>query len=136
MIAAGRKRLARSGLENVTLVQGDAGSLPYPDDYFDLVFSTFGLHELPTEVRRRAVREAARVLIPEGRIVVTDLDSPSAPVASLLGAGYMRLMEPAYARGVFKTGLANLLRDNGFTVADHQPGGPWSPIQVLVAARR
>lgn len=136
MIATGSHWLRRSGLANVSLVEGDAESLPYPDGHFDVVFSTFGLHELPTDVRRGAVREAARVLTTGGRIVVTDLDQPSGPVAKRLCNGYMRIVEPAYARGIFGTGLSNLLAENSFSVTHHRPGGRWSPLQVLVAVRR
>lgn len=135
MISTGRRRLAGSGLGNVTLVLGDAGSLPYPDGSFDLVFSTFGMHELPTDVRQSAVSEAARVLTDGGRIVITDIDRPSSPVAAWLSAGYMRVMEPRHARGVFGSGLSDLLVENRFTDVHHRPAGRWSPLQTLVAVR-
>lgn len=43
------------------LVRCEAESLPFPDGGFDVVFSIRFLFHLPTEVRRRAVREMARV---------------------------------------------------------------------------
>ncbi|MFZ5862142.1 MAG: class I SAM-dependent methyltransferase [Nitrospirota bacterium] len=43
------------------LVRGDAERLPYRDNGFDVVLSIRFLFHLPTDVRRRIVREMARV---------------------------------------------------------------------------
>ncbi len=62
MLAMGRAKLARANRRNTALVRADAGRLPFRDRSFDAVTVSFGLHELPTAVRERAAREAARVL--------------------------------------------------------------------------
>lgn len=54
------------------LVQGKAESLPFDDESFDAVLCVFLFHELPGEVRERAVAEMARVLRPGGTVVLTD----------------------------------------------------------------
>jgi ubiquinone/menaquinone biosynthesis C-methylase UbiE len=63
-VAAGRATGA------TTLVRGDVTHLPFPDHRFDVVVSASSLHYW----RRPdlALAEAARVLKPEGRLVVTD----------------------------------------------------------------
>jgi SAM-dependent methyltransferase len=50
----------------VEFVEGDAESLPFPDDSFDVVLSTFGCMFAPDH--GLAAREIARVLRPGGRI--------------------------------------------------------------------
>ena len=61
------KRWSRSNL-----VVADAEAIPAPDNSCDAVTSIFMLHELPPEVRRKVIGEAARVLKPGGRLVMVD----------------------------------------------------------------
>ena len=56
----------------VKLIEGAAENLPFEDDSLDLVVSSFLLHELPAEIRTRTLAEMARVLHPDGLVVVVD----------------------------------------------------------------
>jgi len=56
----------------VKLIEGAAEKLPFEDASLDLVVSSFLLHELPAEIRTRALAEMARVLRPDGLVVVVD----------------------------------------------------------------
>ena len=46
--------------------------LPFPDQSFDVVFSTLMMHHLPTPLKRQGLAEIARVLKPGGRLVIAD----------------------------------------------------------------
>jgi ubiquinone/menaquinone biosynthesis C-methylase UbiE len=46
--------------------------LPYPDQTFDVVFSTLMMHHLPAPLKRQGLVEIARVLKPGGRLVIAD----------------------------------------------------------------
>ena len=129
MLRAGQRKLARLGVHNAVLVRGDAGTLPFRDRSFDAVSVSYGLHELPTAVRQRAVREIRRVLGAGGRLIVADLDRP--PRLGLLVDLYLRIGEPAHAREVLAGGLAQLLRETGFSV-DAEPASGAMPMQILV----
>lgn len=48
------------------IVIGHVGSLPWPDDFFDIIVSHAVLDSMPFAVARQAVREARRVLRPAG----------------------------------------------------------------------
>jgi SAM-dependent methyltransferase len=67
LFEAGRREAAAAGVE-IEWVQGDAEELPYADESFDVVLSTFGCMFAP----RHAVtaHELARVLRPGGRLAV------------------------------------------------------------------
>lgn len=74
--------------ERIELHTGDARKLPFPDASFDLVVSTWALHNIPTaEGRDAAVREIARVLAPGGRVLLVDIQRSGEYVTSLRTAG-------------------------------------------------
>ena len=67
LFAAARRRAAAAGVE-CEWVEGDAEELPYPDDSFDKVLSTFGVMFAPRHAV--AAAELVRVARPGGTIVV------------------------------------------------------------------
>lgn len=77
-----RRASARVGLDpegRIAFKLGSARSLPYPDDFFDLVAQLDG---------RPAPREAARVLAPEGRLILARSAPPR--FAARLHEEYLR----------------------------------------------
>jgi ubiquinone/menaquinone biosynthesis C-methylase UbiE len=65
------RRAGEHGLTNMIPARGDASRLPYPDASFDAVYLVTVLGEVPDQ--DAALREAARVLKPAGRLVVGEL---------------------------------------------------------------
>src|ERR1043165_8111118 len=51
---------------------GAAEELPFDDASLDLVVSSFLMHELPEAVRQQALTEMARVMKPDGLVVIVD----------------------------------------------------------------
>jgi ubiquinone/menaquinone biosynthesis C-methylase UbiE len=70
-LARARRKAERAGLA-VTLDQGFAGELPYPDASVDRVLSAFMFHHLDPDERRAALREVRRVLVPGGSLHLVD----------------------------------------------------------------
>ncbi|MBV8391969.1 MAG: class I SAM-dependent methyltransferase, partial [Alphaproteobacteria bacterium] len=56
----------------VKLIEGAAEKLPFDDKSLDLVVSSFLLHELPSDVRAKTLAEMARVVKPDGLVVIVD----------------------------------------------------------------
>jgi ubiquinone/menaquinone biosynthesis C-methylase UbiE len=46
--------------------------LPFPDQTFDVVFSTLMMHHLPAPLKRQGLAEIARALRPGSRLVISD----------------------------------------------------------------
>ncbi len=73
----------RSGLENVEVVDGDAESIPLPDESVDVVTSNGVINLVPD--KKAAIEEIHRVLRPGGRVQIADIvvrDLPSAECRS------------------------------------------------------
>ena len=70
MLALARARLDRAGLRQCSVRQGDIYDLALPRDSFDVVIVHQVLHYLDDGAH--AIREAARVLRPQGRLLVID----------------------------------------------------------------
>jgi ubiquinone/menaquinone biosynthesis C-methylase UbiE len=65
------RRAGECGVSNIAPTLGDARSLPYEDSSFDAAVLVTVLGEIPDQ--DAALRELARVLRPEGRLVVGEL---------------------------------------------------------------
>jgi len=70
MLSVARANLERAGLGRIELRQGDIYAPPFPRNAFDLVIIHQVLHYLDDPAR--AIREAARLVAPGGRILVVD----------------------------------------------------------------
>lgn len=65
-------RIARERVPEATFIEGDAASLPFVDDAFELAVYVATLHHLPERrLRRRSLDELARVLTSDGAAVVS-----------------------------------------------------------------
>jgi arsenite methyltransferase len=60
--------------DRVELIDGDARALPFADDHFDVVLSSWALHNIyDRSGRDTAIQEVIRVLKPGGRLVIIDI---------------------------------------------------------------
>ena len=70
-IARARAKAARRNVP-IEFQIGVIEQLPFPDQTFDVVFSTLMMHHLPASLKRQGLAEIARVLKPGGRLVIAD----------------------------------------------------------------
>lgn len=83
MLAVGRKRVGERGLDRrVTLVEGNAEALPFPDASFDAYTIAFGIRNV-THIDQ-ALREAFRVLKTGGRFLCLEFSKVEAPILDRL----------------------------------------------------
>jgi ubiquinone/menaquinone biosynthesis C-methylase UbiE len=77
-LSRGQLRRARPKreLRGVPLVAADASHLPFRDRTFDSVFIPHAIHEMPRDLRLAVLRDARRVCVADGRVVVLELDRP------------------------------------------------------------
>jgi len=71
------ERLHSSYANKITHLQADALQTDLPEDYADLVVSTFGLKTLDTEQQTKLARQVARLLKPGGRFSLIEASDPT-----------------------------------------------------------
>lgn len=100
MLVEGR----RKGLPDVSWVNGDAQSLPLPDETVDAVTISFGLRNIPDP--ERALREFVRVSRPGSPIVVCEFAAPLQAAFRRVYLGYLMRALPPIADVVSSDGPA------------------------------
>ena len=121
MLRVGHRIIDKENLKNISLIHADASSLPFENETFDIITVVFGLHELPTDIRTKAVKECFRVLKPNGQYIIADLDKPGVWYGSILSL-YLLIGEPTYAKGILKPELEALLHSSGFCIGERSYG--------------
>ena len=115
-----KSKATRAGV-SLKLDQGFADELPYTQDSFDRVFSSFMFHHLEEENREKALREVLRVLKPQGSFHLLDFVGDhehgshglfSHGLLSRLIHSTDRLKDNSEAR------IVQLMRQAGFTNAE------------------
>jgi demethylmenaquinone methyltransferase/2-methoxy-6-polyprenyl-1,4-benzoquinol methylase len=74
-VAAQRQAGSKSKIENLKFLEGDAQSLPFPDNSFDIVTVGYGLRNLTSW--ERGLEEMRRVAKPGARIIVLEFGKPA-----------------------------------------------------------
>ncbi|MFC6260434.1 class I SAM-dependent methyltransferase [Levilactobacillus fujinensis] len=80
--------------DRVKLVTGDMVALPFQDAQFDVVTTSFALHNIhDVQQRQRALQEAMRVLKPGGQLVIIDTGHHAAEYRQALDTGHLDIRE-------------------------------------------
>lgn len=125
------RRRRREAVPTPEYIHGDAMSLPFEDQSFDIVSIAFGIRNVSDPAR--VAREFHRVLRPGGRVVILEFSEPGNAVLRGLNRMYCSYIMPFTATliagdrtGAYRylprsvqtfldhTALADLLRENGF----------------------
>ena len=135
----------------------DGQTIPFPDHSFDVAYSFAVLHHIPSHRRRvNFIKEAARVLHPDGILVLTVWNLWRAKYfGRLLGAAFGKILgkndldigdimltfgkekHPRYLHAFTESELRSLLEENGFAVQglDIIPRGSGEENIVIVARK-
>lgn len=72
MLVVAREKVNKENLANVRLYRMDATQMNFKDESFDKVLLSLVLHETDEELAKKIIREAMRVMKPDGELVVTE----------------------------------------------------------------
>lgn len=94
MVEEARRRAGEEGIDNVSFALGDATALELPDGSFDGAITRLSLHHVPAPAR--VVAELARVVRPEGSVLVSDIVGDEDGEAAAWREEIERLRDPSH----------------------------------------
>jgi len=106
------RRKAYGAKVSIQLDRGFSDELPYPDGWFDRVFSSFMFHHLQPEEKEKTVRQVRRVLKPDGTFHLLDF-SGAGPSGEGVLARWLHVHHRL--RDNFRGQILALLSQAGFT---------------------
>ena len=80
--------------EKVDFIEDNATDMPLEDGVVDANVMFFLLHELPNDLKERALREAGRMLTPGGKLFLAEFHRPELWVLRALSWTYFKVFEP------------------------------------------
>ncbi len=97
MLEVGRGKVEKSGLSpRVSLIEGDALRLPFPDATFDVACVAFGMRNIPE--KSAALGEMRRVVAPGGQVMVLEMGLPNPGFFRGFYIWYLETVMPRMAR--------------------------------------
>lgn len=103
------------------LMQANAETLPYCDDYFHGASCVFTFHELPARARQTVINEVFRVLKPGGVFVICDsIQASDSPELMPIMENFSVTFHEPYYKHYIDDNLEKRLREAGFISSDIQ----------------
>lgn len=116
MLSVGKAKSEKADLHNMTFVLGDAAEIPFLENSFDLVISRLAFHHFPDV--RQVFAEMVRVLKPDGRLVLIDMEAAEEPLRRVQDE-IETLRDPSHVKDLSIAEMQQLFRDHALQVV-HQ----------------
>ena len=91
--------------DKVIFIMGDAASLSFADDCFDIVCCSHALYELKGQDRKKALLELKRVVKPNGKVLIMEHEVPRKKLVKTLFYIRILMMGPKDSREFLKKGI-------------------------------
>ena len=117
------KAREKSSGQPIVLIEGDAATLPFMDESFDVVTCSHALYELKGPARQDALKEMKRIIRTDGVVLIMEHEVPRHPLVKLLFNLRMLAMGSADAREFVKAGREPFQRIFSTVTRHHSPSG-------------
>jgi ubiquinone/menaquinone biosynthesis C-methylase UbiE len=112
-----RARAELAGARNVRFLEARAEASGLAGDSFDIVTAVYLFHELPPAVRSEVALEIARILKPNGALILVDtLQYGDEPGLDILLENFPRAFHEPYYDSYCRTDLAAMMKETGLSL--------------------
>jgi ubiquinone/menaquinone biosynthesis C-methylase UbiE len=120
---------------NVNLLRGDAGSLPYSDNFFDKIFMSFTLELFDTPEIPKVLHESKRVLREKGWLCVVSLSkkTPENMITKLYEITHSLFPKFVDCRPIVAHQIIN---NSGFKIIDATTSSMWGIAVDIILAEK
>ena len=132
MLAVAAQKIRRRGIGNIALEEMDVARLRFDDERFDIVTTSFAMHEFEYDAMCAVVAEAQRVLKPGGRLFVVDYARPPGRLLQTAFSLYLRASYPPHVREFLDYDWAEISRGAGLVLESVEA----CFVSALVTARK
>ncbi|MBM4275425.1 MAG: methyltransferase domain-containing protein [Deltaproteobacteria bacterium] len=132
MLEKTRKRALKNGYSNFDLREGDARHLPFTDETFDVVYSSYMLDLIPLADLSRILGEFHRVLKTDGRLVLVNLSKKD--VSPVFYEKIYRWM-PYLLGGCRPVLMASFVKHEGFSDVNREFLNLPIPSEIVTAVK-
>ncbi|MCP3923745.1 MAG: class I SAM-dependent methyltransferase [Desulfobacterales bacterium] len=94
MLALAKKKNGKTRSQNVSFLQMDATKIDFPDEKFDVVMSSFALHEMNSDLMTSVLMEKYRVLKKGGKLYIVDYGEEYSFLNKLIFSTYLKICYP------------------------------------------
>ena len=113
MLDVARKKVRT---DNISFFQMDASKMDFPDNEFDIVTISLGLHDMPLEIRTSVLDEVKRVLKKDGKLYVFEYDLPRNKFIGRCSSYLINTFESKYYLQFINSDFTHYLSTFGFKI--------------------
>ena len=113
MINVANRKTIKLNLSNIKLNQMNALKLVFNDKKFDIVTTSFALHEMEKDMMNKVLKEMHRVLKDDGKIYIIDYNKQNGIKRILLWI-FTRIFEPKHIKDFLNYNWKDIFNENGF----------------------
>lgn len=116
MLQVANRKIRKKGLLNVTTLKMDALNMDLEDESFDIVTSSFGLHEMEYPVMKNILKEMNRVLKKDGKLYLVDYQLQNTAIKRFFFRVYLLLTSPPHVKDFLKYDWEAVMKECGFRI--------------------
>jgi demethylmenaquinone methyltransferase/2-methoxy-6-polyprenyl-1,4-benzoquinol methylase len=132
MLQVANRKMRKQGLSNVEAVRMDAVNMHFEDESFDVVTSSFGLHEMEYPVMESIIKEMNRVLKKGGRLFLVDYRLQETATKRFFFRVYLLVSSPPHVKEFLKYDWEAIMTACGFCIDGVEP---FKISQIICATR-
>lgn len=119
VLSIARKKSQRANLK-IEYIETSSAELPFSDQYFNVVVSSLVFHHLPTEVKKKTIKEIYRILKKDGRFLLADFGKKEGLLLHFFDfiTKFLNLPESKTLQDNLKGNLSVYLEEAGFKVSE------------------